>query len=820
MSHSQKITIINRKGKEVALNFNKILNRLKFLIDMSPKLSINADYIAQQTINQMGTRMTTSEIDELAANICSSLIVEHIDYDMLASRILVNNLHKETHNCIKLYCDDVNEYYCNNIYNPLLADKVIKFINYNQDFLNLIIDYNQDYTYEYFGIMTLLKSYLLKHNINGKFVIKERPQQMIIRVVIGLNLNYINEDGSTDWETLKEIKTTYKILSDRYYTHATPTLFNSGTRWNNLSSCFLLEVGDSMEAIKKSWGDCASISRYSGGIGMNITKIRAKHSVIRSTNGTSDGLVPMLKTFDSIVSYVSQGGGKRKGSAAVYIEPWHADIIGVLNTAQQHGAEELLCRNLFIAMWINDIFMERVEESLTTKEPVMWSLFCPDKAPGLIDTYGDEFNNNYKRYEDEGIYNEQIPVLDIWKLILKLQVEKGMPYMSYKDAVNKKTNQNNLGTINSSNLCNEIVLYTDKDQIGVCNLSSICLPKFVRNNKFDYKKLYEVTKLVTINMNKVIDHNRYVLKECQYSDEMNRPIGIGVQGLGSTFMELKLPFTSNEAKIINKNIFETIYYAALETSMELAQRDGPYKSYETSMMANGQLQFDLWNVVPSSGLWDWSELRQKIKQYGIRNSLLLALMPTASTANINGNTEAFEPITSNMYTRSTLSGKFQIINKYLIRDLIERDLWNDEMMNRIIAYEGSIQHIDSIPQDLKEIYKTVYEYRLKDLIDMDADRNAYVCQTSSSNRFMLDPSFNKLTKMHLYCWKKGLKTGSYYIRTKASVEGNKMTANVKIMKEVKEKKRKIEEDNDVDKAIASKKNKIECTEDVCTMCSA
>lgn len=1044
MTHNQKITIINRNGDKVDLNFNKILNRLNSLIDMNPKLSINADYIAKQTINQMGNVMTTSEIDELAANICSSLIVEHIDYDMLASRILVNNLHKQTRNCIKLYCDDINNYYCNEIHNPLLSDKVIKFINYNQDFLNLIIDHTQDYTYEYFGIMTLLKSYLLKHNVNGKFIIKERPQQMIIRVVIGLNLNYINDDGSTTWEILKEIKTTYKIMSERCYTHATPTLFNSGTRWNNLSSCFLLEVGDSMDSIKKSWSDCADISRYSGGIGLNITKIRAKNSIIRSTNGTSDGLVPMLKTFDSIVSYVSQGGGKRKGSSAVYIEPWHADVIGVLNTAQQHGPEESLCRNLFIAIWMNDIFMQRLEESLNTKTTVMWSLFCPDKATKLIDAYGDDFNENYKKYEEKKLYNEQIPVLDIWKLIVKLQVEKGMPYILYKDAVNKKTNQNNLGTINSSNLCvsgdtyilidlgyykikdldgqlvniwngrefsksyvsktgvnqkmleiktndgcvlkctpyhkfhldgniikdakdlqpedklikykfptiqtnldrklkwiselidahgciignclqiiaytndqiknlnsiklvsntmgcnpkiiqgklifntfdtyhlfkelnlqtkvvlyentvipnknnqlfiriesitvldkkedtycfnepkrhmgifngiltgncAEILLYTSPEQIGVCNLASICLPKFINNNVFDYNKLYEITKVITYNMNKVIDHNLYVLKECKHSDDLHRPIGIGIQGLASAFMQLKLPFTSDEAKRINKNIFETIYFAALEASMELAQKHGPYKSYETSMMAEGKLQFDLWNVVPDSGLWDWDQLRQKIKNHGIYNSLLLALMPTASTANINGNTEAFEPITSNMYTRSTLSGKFQIINKYLIRDLIEQNLWNDNMMNKIIAYEGSIQNIDEIPQKLKDIYKTVYEYQLKNLIDMDADRNAYVCQTSSSNRFMLDPTFNKLTKMHLYCWKKGLKTGSYYIRTKASIEGNKMTADVKIIKEIQEKKRKSEEDNDVDKAIANKKNKVECTEDVCTMCSA
>jgi len=1118
--------VINRNGESVPLDFNKILLRLNTLKKITPELIVNVGLIAQNTIKLMANNITTIELDNISANFCASMITTHPDYGILAARIEIDNLHRETLDDYYQTVLNINDYFINGIHNTILDEKVVNFAFKYQSDINKIINYKNDYNFTYFGIKTLKKAYLLKHITNNKNKILERPQHMYMRVSIGINLKNISEDGSTDQDTLNEIYETYEKLSNNEYIHATPTLFNAGTKRQSLSSCFLLNVDDDLDGIYKTLSDTAKISKWSGGIGIHVSQVRAKDSIIHSTNGKSEGIVPMLKVYNDSALYVSQGGGKRKGSTAVYLEEWHADIEGFLDLKKPIGDEMLRARDLFLALWISDLFMKRLEHAIKTNEEVMWSLFCPNKAKGLPDVYGEDFEKLYISYENKKLYNKQISIIKLWKHILEVQQESGTPYIMFKDAVNRKNNQNNLGTIKSSNLCvkgdtlvltkegyypikdlanknveiwngnefslspvrktgenqqllkiitddgcilectkyhkfhivsgsrntksiikdanelkngdrlikcnfpvlkgnidydfespythgiycgdgsnynlknsiqpfidlyhekqdllqyldydrvlthnetknstriilnntlnskfdvpiyaslnnklkwlagyidadgticknqdsrciqvacihkdflykvkllcntlglnpkitkninagermmpdnkglgemklynckevyrllfntldtyklynelqiptkrvlndistppqrdarkfvriqsieevkglhdtycfnepknhtgifngiitgncAEINIYTDKDNVGVCNLASISLPKFVEydennNPVYNYKKLYEIVRIATRNLNKVIDNNVYPVKEGEYSDSLNRPIAVGVQGLADVFFKLKLPFTSNEAKEINKLIAETMYYAALSESNDMARKlYKTYKNYKTSMSANGILQYDLWNVTPSN-LWNWDELKERIKYFGLYNSLLIALMPTASTSQILGNYEMFEPITSNMFIRSTLSGTFQIINKYLINDLMKLNLWNDKMKQQIIANDGSVQNIAEIPKNIREIYKTVWELKQRDLIDMDRDRGAYVCHSSSSNRYVKNPTDNKLTSMHMYSWKVGLKTGCYYLRSQSDANAVKFNVDVKILKQTKE----------------------------------
>ena len=1123
--------VINRNGMSVPLDFNKILLRLNTLKKINPELLVNVGLIAQNTIKLMANNITTIELDNISANFCASMITTHPDYGTLAARIEIDNLHRETLDNYYETVLNINDYNINGKNNKMLDEKLVNFAFKYQSDINKIINYENDYNFTYFGIKTLKKAYLLKHITNGKNKILERPQHMYMRVSIGIHLNKINVDGSTDLITLNEIYETYEKLSNNEYIHATPTLFNAGTHRQSLSSCFLLNVDDDLEGIYKTLSDTAKISKWSGGIGIHVSQVRAKDSIINSTNGKSEGIVPMLKVYNDSALYVSQGGGKRKGSTAVYLEEWHADIEGFLDLKKPIGDEMLRARDLFLALWISDLFMERLEIAIKTNEEVLWSLFCPNKAKGLTDVYGNEFKKLYITYEEKKLYNKQISIIKLWKHILEIQQESGVPYIMFKDAVNRKNNQNNLGIIKSSNLCvkgdtqiltkdgyypikdlankdveiwngnefslspvrktgenqqlikittddgcviectkyhkfhivsgsrstkhiikeaNELIngdrlikcnfpvlkgnidydfespythgffcgdgtykenspiiylygedkqkllpylqyrnnivkndrrielklnkdmnkkylvpinasieckllwlagildsdgtirnylntyslsitsihkeflynikllcqtigcdpkvglsrnesikkfpngnlynckqlwllqfsatdtyllynklnlptkrlifngkkpktdrrhfvriqsieevkglhdtycfnepknhtgifngiitgncaeinIYTDKDNIGVCNLASISLPKFVEydennNPVYNYKKLYDIVRIATRNLNKVIDNNVYPVKEGEYSDSLNRPIAIGVQGLADVFFKFKVPFTSEKAKEINKLIAETMYFAALSESNDMA-RDlyTTYKNYSTSMSAKGILQYDLWGVTPSN-LWNWKELKEKIKYFGLYNSLLIALMPTASTSQILGNYEMFEPITSNMFIRSTLSGTFQIINKYLIKDLIELNLWNDTMKQKIIANDGSVQNIPEIPKNIREIYRTVWELKQRDLIDMDRDRGAYVCHSSSSNRYVKNPTDNKLTSMHMYSWKVGLKTGCYYLRSQSDVNAVKFNVDVNILKQTKE--------------IQTKK---EVVEEECLVCSA
>lgn len=807
----EEFNVINRHGDIVSLDFNRILTRLNTLKNYDPKLTVNVGLIAQNTIKLMINNISTRELDNISANICASLITVHPDYGTLASRIEVSNLHKDTNeNFYKMLLELNNYFNENNEQIQLVDNKLIEFANKYNDIIQSKLNYSLDYNFTYFGIKTLQKSYLLKHNLNNMIKIIERPQHLFLRVSIGIYFNKININGETDKDTLDNIFNTYLLLSENYYTHATPTLFNAGTTRQSLSSCFLLSIEDNLEHIYKTLADTAKISKWSGGIGVHCSQVRAKNSIIKSTNGKSEGIIPMLKVYNDSALYVSQGGGKRKGSTAVYLEPWHADVFEFLDLKKPIGDEYLRARDLFLAMWIPDLFMKRLKKAIQSNKIIYWSLFCPNTAKGLADYYGDEFENLYIKYENEQKYVRQVDITILWKKILEIQMESGTPYLGFKDQINKKCNQNNLGTIKSSNLCHEINIYTDKNNIGVCNLASICLPKFVEINKndvvfYNYQKLYETTKMIIKNLNQVIDNNIYPVKEGEYSDKLNRPLGLGVQGLADVFFKFKIPFTSNKAKEINKLIFETIYYGALESSCELAQINGYYKNYPSSMIAKGKLQFDLWDKEPSN-LWNWNKLRYNISNYGLYNSLLTALMPTASTSQIMGNYEMFEPVTSNMFTRNTLSGTFQIINKYLIEDLLKIKIWNDTIKQKIIANNGSIQNIDEIPNNLKEIYKTVWELKQKDLIDMDADRSAYVCQSSSSNRFMKNPNNNKLTSMYMYCWEKKLKTCCYYLRSTSGADAVKFTIDVNILNEMNN-KNKIKNYNQDD-------------EEECTVCSA
>lgn len=799
LSELDEIHIINRRNEIVPINFNKIFDRINLLINIEPKLRIKSDLVTQKTITRITNNITTYELDVLSSEICGSLITEHPDYDNLAARIRISNLHKETSDCLVETLNKVNSIKVNRKKLLLVNTKTIKCAEFYKKEINKVINYEKDYLFPYLGIMTLMQSYLLKDLTKDKNNIIERPQQLWMRVAIGLHLKYLKNTGELNPKygyTFKNISKLYNYLSNGYYTHATPTLFNAGLNYAALSSCFLLEVPDNLEGIYTTLLKTALISKRSGGIGVHISQVRAKNTIIIGTNGKSDGIIPMLKVYNDTGIYVTQGGGKRKGSIATYLEPWHAEIEDFLKMKEPIGEENLKCRDLFIALWIPNLFMERLIQAVENQNNnndkiIYWSLMCPDKCFGLPDVYGEEFDKLYIEYENKKMYNKQIDIFELANKIVEVMQEAGQPYIMFKDFVNQKCNQNNLGTIKSSNLCSEILIYTDKNNVGVCNLASVVLSKFVENKKFNYKKLFDVVYDMTINLNKVIDNNVYPVKEGQNSDYNNRPIGIGCQGLATTFMLLKLSFTSDEAKRINKYIFETMYFAALTSSNDLAKKHGPYKTYKTSMVAQGKLQFDLWGVTPESNLWNWDELRQKIKTYGIYNSLLLALMPTASSSNINDNTACFEPITSNIYKKNLLSGEFQKVNKLLINDLIELNLWNKKMKELIIAHKGSIQNIDEIPNNLKDIYKTVWEYKLKDLIDMDADRGVFICQSSSSNRFMIEPSNNKLIKMLIYCYKKKLKTASYYIRTKPSTEAIQFNIDPNTLEHVKQKKKEI-----------------------------
>jgi ribonucleoside-diphosphate reductase alpha chain len=756
--------VIKRDGRRESVRFDKITTRIENLCYELDARYIHPIEVAKKVIDGLYDGVTTTELDNLAAEVCASLTVKHPDYAILAARIAISNLHKTTSqsfsNTMKRLYTYINPKTDENA--ALIAPDVYGIVKKHAAKLDQVIDYSRDFDYDFFGFKTLERSYLIK--LDGKVV--ERPQHMLMRVSIGIH----KEDIDAAIET-------YHLLSQKWFTHATPTLFNAGTPKPQLSSCFLLTMkDDSIDGIYDTLKQCAKISQSAGGIGLSIHNVRAKGSYIRGTNGVSNGIVPMLRNFDMTARYVDQGGGKRKGSFAIYLEPWHADIKDFLDLKKNHGKDELRARDLFYAVWVSDLFMKRVEANED------WSLFCPHEAPGLADCHGEEFERLYEKYEKEGRARETIKAQELWFEILESQIETGTPYILYKDAANGKSNQKNLGTIKSSNLCTEIMEYTSPDEVAVCNLASLALPKFVTTGKdgkkhFDHQKLYEVTKVVTRNLNKVIDVNYYPVPEARKSNFRHRPVGLGIQGLADTFILLRMPFDSEEAKGLNEDIFETIYFASMETSMELAKVNGTYETYEDSPVSKGLFQFDMWGVTPKSGRWNWSALKEKVNKYGVRNSLLVAPMPTASTSQILGNNECFEPYTTNIYTRRTLSGEFVVVNKHLMKDLIRLGLWTDGMKNRLIASNGSVQDMPDIPQNLKDLYKTVWEISQKVIIDMAADRGAYVCQSQSMNLFLKEPNFGKLTSMHFYAWKKGLKTGIYYLRSKAASSAIKFTVD-------------------------------------------
>jgi len=748
--------VVKRSGKTEAVSFDKITARVKKLCYGLDSNHIEPIDIAKKVILGLYDGVSTTELDNLAAETAASMATNHPDYANLAARIAISNLHKNTNKSFTATMEGLYNYIDPKTGDKagLIADSTMQIIRENQDQIDSAIIYDRDYSFDYFGFKTLERSYLLR--MDGKVV--ERPQHVLMRAAIGIH--------GADIEDAIE---TYNLMSEKWFIHATPTLFNAGTPKPQLSSCFLLTVtDDSIPGIFETLTRCAKISQSAGGIGLSIHNIRAKGSYIKGTGGTSNGIVPMLKVFNDTARYVDQGGGKRKGAFAMYIEPWHADIFDFLDLKKNHGKEEMRARDLFYAMWIPDLFMKKV------KEDVMWSLFCPNECPGLDETYGEEFEALYAKYEAEGKARRQVKAQDIWFAILESQIETGTPYMLYKDACNEKSNQKNLGTIKSSNLCTEILEYTSPDEVAVCNLASISLPKFVSDGVFDFEKLHDVTRVITRNLNKIIDINYYPVKQAENSNFRHRPIGIGVQGLADAFILCRHPFDSEGSRQLNKDIFETIYHAAVTESNALAQKNGHYESFQGSPASKGILQFDMWNVKPSDR-YDWAGLKKEIQKTGLRNSLLLAPMPTASTSQILGNNECIEPYTSNLYSRRTLSGEYVIVNKHLLKDLIEKDLWNDDMKERLMAANGSVQDFDDVPQNLKDLYKTVWEISQKAIIDMSADRGAYVCQSQSLNLFVENPNFGKLTSMHFYAWQKGLKTGMYYLRSKSAVDPIKFT---------------------------------------------
>ena len=752
--------VLKRDGRREPVQFDKITARIKKLC-YGLHDAVDPTKVAMRVIEGVYDGVTTTELDNLAAEVAATNAVTHPDYAQLASRIAVSNLHKATKKSFTETMEDLHNYVdpVTGENASLIADDVWEIIQKNAELLDSSIIYDRDFNYDFFGFKTLERSYLLK--IKGE--IAERPQHMLMRVAVGIHKD--------DMESAIE---TYNMMSEGWFTHATPTLFNAGTPKPQMSSCFLLTMKeDSISGIYDTLKQCAKISQNAGGIGLAIHDIRGTGSYIKGTNGTSNGIVPMLRVFNDTARYVDQGGGKRKGSFAIYIEPWHSDIFDFLELRKNHGKEEQRARDLFYALWTPDLFMKRVEENGD------WTLMCPNECPGLADSWGPEFEALYTKYEAEGKGRKTIKAQDLWFKILESQVETGTPYMLYKDAANGKSNQQNLGTIRSSNLCTEIIEYTSPDEVAVCNLASIAIPKFVKEDRtFDHDKLFEVTYRVTRNLNRVIDRNYYPIPEARNSNMRHRPIGLGVQGLADAFILMRFPFDSDEARQLNKDVFETIYYAACTASKDMAKEEGAYETFEGSPASEGKLQFDLWGVKPSDR-WEWDILKDEIKEHGMRNSLLMAPMPTASTAQILGNNECFEPYTSNIYTRRTLSGEFIVVNKHLLRDLTKLGLWDDDMKNRLIAANGSIQNIPEIPENLKVLYRTAWEISQKSILEMAADRGAYICQSQSLNIFMENVNNSKLTSMHFYAWKKGLKTGMYYLRTKAATDAIKFTVDKK-----------------------------------------
>jgi ribonucleoside-diphosphate reductase alpha chain len=755
--------VIKRDGRKESVKFDKIQARIKKLCyGLSPV--VDPVQIAMRVIEGLYDGVTTRVLDDLAAEVTASMVTKHPDFAVLAARIAVSNLHKGTKKSFSETMTDLYEFVDpkTNKKAPMIADDVYKIIMENKEQLDSSIIYDRDFQYDFFGFKTLERAYLLK--IEDEIV--ERPQHMLMRVAVGIHKDDIDSAVKT-----------YNLMSEKWFTHATPTLFNAGTPKPQMSSCFLLTMKeDSIDGIYDTLKQCAKISQSAGGIGLAAHNIRATGSYIRGTNGTSNGIVPMLRVFNDTARYVDQGGGKRKGSFAIYLEPWHADIFDFLDLKKNHGKEEQRARDLFYSLWVPDLFMKRVEENGE------WTLMCPNECPGLSDTHGEEFEKLYLKYEKEGRGRKTIKAQELWFKILESQIETGTPYMLYKDAANGKSNQQNLGTIKSSNLCTEIIEYTSPDEVAVCNLASIALPKFINEDgEFDHDKLFEVTYQVTLNLNKIIDGNYYPVKEAKNSNMRHRPIGIGVQGLADAFIQLRYPFDSEKARQLNKEIFETLYYASMTASKDLAKEEGAYETFEGSPLSEGKFQHDLWGVEPTDR-WEWDVLREEVMKYGARNSLLLAPMPTASTSQILGNNECFEPYTSNIYTRRTLSGEFIVINKHLLRDLVKLDLWNEDMKNTLIAENGSIQNIPEIPENLKQLYKTAWEISQKSILEMAADRGAFICQSQSLNVFMENANFAKLTSMHFYGWKQGLKTGMYYLRTKAARDAIKFTVDKTALK--------------------------------------
>ena len=818
--------VTKRNGNQEVVSFDKISNRIKKL-GQEANIKVNYTALVMKVIDQLHSGIHTTKIDELSAEQCASMSSTHPDYNILAGRITISNHHKNTNESFYSVMNDLYNYQDkHDKHSPLISASLMDVVEENKEKIESHIDYERDYLIDYFGFKTLERAYLMK--INKKTV--ERPQHMWMRVSLGIH--------GDDFERALE---TYNFMSQKYFTHATPTLFNAGTPHPQLSSCYLLGMeSDSIEGIYNTLKECALISKWAGGIGLHIHNVRASGSHIRGTNGMSNGIVPMLKVFNNTAKYVDQGGGKRNGSFAIYLEPWHADIELFLQMRKNHGDEELKARDLFYALWVSDLFMQRM------KNDGEWTLMCPDECPGLADVYGDEFVELYTKYENEGKGRKTMKARDLWFQIMDAQMETGTPYLVYKDAANRKSNQKNLGTIKSSNLCSEIIEYSDGNETAVCNLASIALPAFVETNEYgslfyNYDKLHEVAKIVTFNLNRIIDVNFYPTEKTKRSNMKHRPIGIGVQGLADVFMQLDLAFSSDKAKELNKMIFETIYHAALESSNEIAierynevkekrydqvvlnttvynlfndyeknkwndmdERKtivGSYSTFEGSPASRGELQFDLWNTTPIHGRYDWDKLKESIKTYGLRNSLLMAPMPTASTSQILGYNECIEPITSNIYSRRTIAGEFILANKYLMRDLLKLDLWNDKIKNNIIANDGSIQHLDMIPEHIREKYRTVWEIPMRNLIDMAADRGIYICQSQSLNLWLEDPNYNNLTSMHFYSWSKGLKTGIYYLRRRARHQAQQFTIEPE----------KVQNSNNLGEGVE---------DEICEMCSA
>ncbi len=765
--------VLKRDGRKEPVMFDKITSRVRKMCYGLNSI-VDPVKVAMRVIEGLYDGVTTSELDNLAAEVATTMTVQHPDYARLAVRIAVSNLHKNTKKTFSDVMTDLYSYVNPRTGKkaPLLSDETYKVIVDNAAKLDSTIIYNRDFGYDYFGFKTLERSYLLK--LNGE--IAERPQHMLMRVAIGIHLDDIDEAIET-----------YELMSKKIFTHATPTLFNSGTPKPQMSSCFLLQVqDDSIDGIYDTLKQTAKISQSAGGIGLSIHNVRATGSYIRGTNGTSNGIVPMLKVYNDTARYVDQGGGKRKGSFAIYMEPWHADVFDFLDLRKNTGKEEMRARDLFYAMWIPDLFMKRVEEDGE------WTLMCPNECPHLFDTYGQEFEKLYTGYEKVGKGRKTIKARELWEKILEAQIETGNPYMLYKDSANRKSNQKNLGTIRSSNLCTEIMEYTANDEVAVCNLASIAIPMFVEEDEngtkfFNHQKLFEITKKIVRNLDTVIDRNYYPVKEAENSNFRHRPIGLGIQGLADAFILLRHPFTSDKAKELNQEIFETIYFAAVTSSMEISIAKEPYSTFKGSPMSKGEFQFNMWGVSEDdlSGRWDWKALRKKVLKNGVRNSLLVAPMPTASTSQILGNNEAFEPYTSNIYTRRVLSGEFIVVNKHLLEDLVDLGLWDNEMKEDIMRANGSIQHIDVISQELKDLYKTVWELSMKDIIDMSRQRGYFIDQSQSLNLFMQDANYAKLTSMHFYAWKSGLKTGMYYLRTKSAVNAIQFTLSKKKTEEDK-----------------------------------